>query len=402
MRPTNRRPLIAFAPLMCLCFVACGEPDSSPEPAPAADAPRELLSPWRVPESVLRPALRYERFETIGVAEGLPSERVTAVLVEGDRLAVGTEHGIALRNGGVWSTLDEDDGLSHDYVTSLARDPATGDLWIATLRGLNRLSGGRVQSFLQTDSGLMNDVVYHVVVDGGLVWAATAAGASVFDTRTNTWDLYDTGNSIMHEPWCYALATGPGRTWIGVWGGGVVELDHTTGRWREYRDPDGEMELDVLRDDGPIHEVTSFVAYDAGVLWQSTYFGLSRYDGRRWQTYVAADTGLPGDFIAQVHARGHTVWLATDQGLGVFDGTTCVTYRRSENESGEDSGGEEIVWEDGAEVSRRHLATGPPDDYLLWVQGGDRDVWFATAKGLCHGMAEGYVAPSPNETGDTE
>jgi ligand-binding sensor domain-containing protein len=323
----------------------------------------------------------YDRFETIGKADGLPSDKVTTVLAEAGRdRVVGTDAGLAVRRDGRWTTHAKADGLGHDYVTSVARDPLTGSLWISTLRGLSRLSGGRITTWTQLDSGLLNDVVYHVLVDGPLVVAATGAGTSILDTRTGTWSLHDHTNSIMHEPWCYALATGPGRLWVGVWGGGVVELDRETQRWREYRDPDGEMEIDLLRDDGPIHDVTSFVAYDAGLLWQGTYFGLSRYDGRRWRTYLARDAGLPGDFINHVSARGKVVFVATDQGLGVFDGTTCVTHRRAE-----DGGGDVVVVTAGQEVERRRFATGLADDYVLWAHGGESEVWAATGRGLSHG-----------------
>jgi ligand-binding sensor domain-containing protein len=143
------------------------------------------------------------------------------------------------------------------------------------------------------------------------------------------------------------------------------------------------MELDALRDDGPIHDVTSFVAYDAGVLWQATYFGISRYDGRRWRTFTAADTGLPGDFVNHVSARGHTAWVATDQGFAVFDGTTCVAYRRAPQ------GGCDVrVYVDGEETERETLPTAHAHDYVLWAHGDDDEVWLATGHGLSHGIAE--------------
>jgi ligand-binding sensor domain-containing protein len=358
------------------------------EPVSASATSRPAADPWAKPERAKRSALFYDRFETIGRADGLPSDRVTSVLADGDLLVVGTDDGLAVRRGGKWTVLGEKDGLAHRYVTSVSRDAATGDVWIGTLRGLTRLSGDALRTFRQTDSGLMNDVVYHVLCEGPLVWVATAAGVSCLDTRTGGWALYDVKNSIMHEPWCYALAVGPERAWIGVWGGGVCELDRRTGLWKEYRDPDGEMEIDLLKDDGPIHEVTSFVAYDDGVLWQGSYFGLARYDGRRWTSYTAADTGLPGDFINHVAARGTTSWISTDQGLGVFDGETCVSYRRA-------AGGacDVRVWRGGREAERRTLATAPADDYVLWAQGGETDVWIATGRGLSHGVAE-RVAPS--------
>ena len=363
------------------------------EPAradPAAAAPSD---PWRQSARPRRPALLYERFETIGRADGLPSDRTTCVLAEDGALAVGTEEGLALRpRGGAWTVLSEEQGLAHRYVTSLARDAESGDLWIGTLRGLSRLSGGALRTWRQTDSGLLNDVVYQVRCADGLVWAATAAGLSCFDAKTGAWADHDVTNSVMHEPWCYSVDVARGHAWVGVWGGGVVELNRRSGDWKEYRDPDGEMEIDLLADDGPIHDVTSSVAFDDGVLWQGTYFGLSRYDGRRWTSYTAADTGLPGDFISHVASLGATVWLATDQGLGVFDGETCVSYRRQE-----DGRCDVRVWRGGREAERHTIATAPADDYVLWAQGGDREVWIATGRGLSHGVAADAGGPKENE-----
>jgi ligand-binding sensor domain-containing protein len=338
--------------------------------------------PWAAPSEPRRAALIYDRFETLTVDDGLPSNKVTTVLAVGDDLWVGTDHGLALRRDGAWRTWSEEQGLGHRYVTSLALDPRTGDLWVSTLAGLSRLSGGAVRNYTQLNSGLMNDVVYQVVTDGGLIWAATAAGTSALDPTTGSWVLYDHENSIMHEPWCYSIALGPARTWVGIWGGGVAELDRTTGHWREYRDPDHEMEIDLLRDDGPIHEVTSFVAWDEGLLWQATYFGLSRYDGRRWRTYRRDDTGLPGDFINHVAARGRTAFLGTDEGFGVLDGETAVTYKATE-----DGGCDVTVYRDGELIEERHLPTGPGDNYVLWTHPEEDQVWIATAHGLSRGIA---------------
>ncbi len=355
------------------------------EEAPAAKAAvRPPEDPWVAPAAPTRWPTRYARFETLTRADGLPSDRVTCVLAEGDDLVVGTEHGLGVRRAGAWSTIGKEQGLLHGYVTSVARHAATGDLWISTLNGLHRLTGGKIRAYTQQDSGLVNDVVYHVATDGDLVWAATAAGTSVLDVTTGTWALYDNRNSIMHEPWCYSLALGPGHLWIGVWGGGVVERESATGRFREYRDPDGEMEVDVLPDDGPIHDVSSFVAYDEGLLWQSTYFGLARFDGRAWRSWTSKDSGLAGNFVSHVAARGPTAWISTDQGLSVFDGETWSTYRRAE-----DGRCALVTWRDG-KSERTTLATAPADDYLLWTQPTPDGVWIATGHGLSHGL----VAPT--------
>ncbi len=348
------------------------------------------VDPWQAPVEPTVWDIAYDRFETIGCADGLPSERVTCVVAEGDDLFVGTDAGLAVRRAGVWTVTDGDDGLAHRYVTAVARDARTDTTWVATLGGLSRVSGGAVHTFTQRDSGLSNDVVYDVAVDDDLVWCATAAGACVLDTRSGSWTLYDHENSIMHEPWCYSIAIGPQRAWIGVWGGGIVEQDRRSGRWREYRDPDGEMEIDLLADDGPIHDVTAFVAYDEGLLWQATYFGVSRYDGRRWKSFTAADSGLPGDFVTHVAARGDTCWIASDQGFAVLRGGTCTSYSRNA-----DGTCATRVVTAGTEETATTLASAPADDYVLWIYPREDDVWIATGRGLTHGLTTPPEPSSP-------
>lgn len=382
---TNALSALAVACPFALALAACG--DARPADVFAAEAPATssvtpLADPW-AHDAVAPPAwIDIDRFETIGTAEGLPWERTTSVVAEGDDLFVGAEEGLAERRGGVWRTWTVKDGLPHAYVTSVARDAAADVTWAATLRGVARIAGGSVETFTQRSSGLLNDVVYHVVVESPRVWFGTASGTSVLDTRTGAWSAFDHENSIMHEPWSYAVALGPERAWVAIWGGGIVELDRRRGAWKEYLDPDGEMEIDLLADDGPVHDVSSFVAYGGGYLWQATYFGVSRYDGRRWTTYTAKDRGLPGDFVTHVAARGDACWISSDQGLGAIQGDRVISYLRQP-----DGTSRVRVWRGGSEVDVRTLATAPADDVVQWTFPRDGDVWIATSRGLSRGVS---------------
>src|SRR6266568_6998970 len=134
------------------------------------------------------PRYKWENFTTLN---GLPNTHVFAVLVDGDRIWAGTEEGLALYQAGRWKVYTTSDGLAHRVVLNLALDKRTGDVWAATMGGLSRISGGRIDSFTQLNSGLSNDVVYGVAVESENVWAATAAGACRLDLKTNRWSLYN-------------------------------------------------------------------------------------------------------------------------------------------------------------------------------------------------------------------
>ncbi len=325
----------------------------------------------------------YDRWRTYTTADGLPSDKAFSVRVDGERVWVGTDAWLALYEGGRWRTLTVADGLAHPVVLSIDVSSQTGDVWIGTLGGLNRWSAGRFEKFDQFNSGLANDVVYGVATEGDFLWAATAAGTSRLNTRTGQWDIFNQENAPMHEPWSYGVSARDGMVYIAAWGGGVLEFNTRTQRWRDYRDPDGEMEIDLFPDDGLVHDVTVSVSYENGILWVGTYFGLSRYDGARWRGYFDHDSGLVSNFINFLKARGSVVWVCTDQGLNSFDGTTWTTYQR-------DSigvGGEILISTSEGAAEQRKTATAIAHNYVLGVDFQGDTLWVATAKGVSRGVA---------------
>ena len=325
----------------------------------------------------------FSTWEVFTTTEGLPSNKVMAVAVDGDRVWAGTEKGLAVIRDGVVQRADGEGDLPFPAITSLAVSPVTGDLWIGTLGGLGHLSGGLFERFTQLNSGLANDVVYGVAVDGKSVWTATAAGLSSYDLATGAWAIYDTTNTLMHEPWCYAVTVGGGHTYTAVWGSGVLVRDNDTGRFRVHRDPDHEMEIDLFRDDGLVHDVTSAIALgENDTLWVGTYFGMSRYRDRRWRSWYADESGLAGDFINFMRADGDKVWIGTDSGVSRFDSRTWHSWRREENGAGFTL---EITRESGGSLTV-HPRTGPPSDTIFGIDLNGGDVWLATAAGLAHGI----------------
>ena len=58
---------------------------------------------------------------------------------------------------------------------------------------------------------------------------------------------------------------------------------HQQTSWKDYLDPDGEMEIDLYRDDGIVHVIITGAQQAEDTLWVSSYFGACRYDGRNWR-----------------------------------------------------------------------------------------------------------------------
>ena len=100
---------------------------------------------------------------------------------------------------------------------------------------------------------------------------------------------------------------------------------HHKGLWHSFTTADGLASLQV-----------EHIAQDAeGYLWFGTWDGgVSRYDGRGFQTFTARD-GLAGDRIYAVHLdSGGRLWFgARDGGLAWYDGTTFHRFLADEVKS---------------------------------------------------------------------
>lgn len=328
------------------------------------------------------PRYRWENFTS---ANGLPNTHVFCVLVDGDRIWAGTEEGLALYQAGKWKVFTTADGLSHRVVLGLALDKRTGDVWAATMGGLSRISGGRIDAYTQLNSGLSNDVVYGVAVLDDYVWVATAAGASRFNTHTAQWTLYNERNTPMAEIWTYGVSAGTDKVYYAVWGSGLLEYDVQTDRWKDYNDPDGENEIVLFKDQGLIHEITTSVSYVDKVVWVATYFGDSRYDGRNWHNFLTKDSGLPSNFTNIVKAvDANRAWFGTDKGLAYYDGSNWAVYRPSLT-----TGKPEMFVRDAdGNTTAVSVETAPAHNYVLGIDFQGDDLWVATAKGLSHGIRQ--------------
>ena len=333
----------------------------------------------------------YTKWVNYTVANGFPPGEVYCVTVDGNRVWAGTGHGLVLlEDGRVQKVFTTKDGLSGMAVMSVAVDKLTGDVWIGTFGGLSRYSGGQFKNYTNLSSGLANDLVYGVAVQGKYLWVATTAGVNRLDTHTGSWSIFNESNAPFEEPWTYGISVGAEKIYFAVWGGGVLSYDLANHYWKPYTDPDGEMELVLYRNQGLIHNIVSSVSWnpDTKTFWASTYFGLSSYDGRNWHNYLTKDSGLPSNFINAVKSRGNQVWACTQKGLSEFNPTTntWITYR-PDAKTGR---GEILITRpDG---SKRQIASSTTlaHNYILNLDFQGDDIWVATANGLSHGTRQPY------------
>ncbi|NEW84521.1 MAG: regulator [Mariniphaga sp.] len=332
----------------------------------------------------------YGHWKNFTSKDGLPSDRAYCVRIDGDRVLVGTHDGLAVYENGKWKTYTTQDGLAHNGIVSIDVSQQTGDVWIGTLGGLSRWSAGKFENFTQFNSGMPNDLVYCVTCDGKDVWVATGGGAGHYDTYTKEWEIFTEKNAPMHEPWTYGVSAGGGKIYIAAWGGGVIEYTKNTKKFRDYTDPDGFMEIDLQPDDGVVHDITTATSWADGVLWVSTYFGMSRYDGKNWKGFFDHDSGLASNFINFIRAEGPVVFICSDKGLSSTNGKAWVTYKKNDN----NSDGMAIVknygrMDDSTVVNKvtKEIPMSPSiaNNFIIGVDADKDVIWVATSKGVSRG-----------------
>jgi len=335
---------------------------------------------------------------------GLPHHMVFAVKTHGDKVYAGTEGGAATldRATGRWTAFPlesapgAEDGLIYRVVTSVDVDD-DGHLWFGTMKGLSWWDGARWHNFRMPEDqkpadpaprGLVNNVVYGVTHQGGDVWVATTDGTSQFTKATGKWKTWYMNNSPMEETWCYGISASPNKVWLAAWGAGLMEYTVDQGHWQAYHDPDGSFAVDLLRNDGILSQMSTGSSFDQGFVWVSSYFGVTRYDGRDFRDWDE-DHGLPSSFVNSVRARGTSGWVATAKGFAGFSNERWYAYRVVEEPGAQPQGTLTVTDGDGKQGQVYRLAAPPPHIFTWWIdfdQAGD--IWVGTSNGVGHGTRE--------------
>jgi ligand-binding sensor domain-containing protein len=151
------------------------------------------------------------------------------------------------------------------------------------------------------------------------------------------------------------------------------------------------MEIDLYRDDGLVHVISTAASYVDKTLWGSTYFGLSRYDGRNWRGYHDTDSGLPSDFINFVLGRSRTSsYSGTDKGLAVlvdYETDTWVTYHRKSDDA--------KFWTADIMIGNELIKSVEtnldlPNHFVIALEFMGNDLWIGTGHGLARGIGTDY------------
>ena len=252
-----------------------------------------------------------DSFKMFDTKNGLLSNGMFFVGKVKDRIAVGTYGGgmsLLDEKTGKWQTYNIPEGLGDAFIYDVIT-AKNGDIWIATWSGVNRVRGGDLDNRSKWDlytvdntkGGLPNDWVYGLAEGrNGDIWLATEGGMARFAKgRWENWNhAKGMGASYDRVKKDIAFKSDPGKQ----------SVHHA-----KQKEEMGLQDVDVAYNP---NYIVSLEVDATGQVWAGTWGGgLSRFDGRRWQSYTTTE-GLPGNHVFALHLdpKGE-LWIGTNNGL---------------------------------------------------------------------------------------
>ena len=178
------------------------------------------------------------------VSDGIPSNQIQAIAIDGTTLWIGTPKGLAQidLSGGTWqpntditdhinTLFDEETPID---VRALAVD--NQELWIGTLNhGVIRYN--KTTTFPETfdiRNGLPDNTIYDIKLDKEEVWIGTFAGVARHLRSTGDWITYSEADDGLPADDIVALAVTPDRIWIGTSQSGIAVYNRSMDMWQSF------------------------------------------------------------------------------------------------------------------------------------------------------------------------
>ena len=161
-----------------------------------------------------------------------------------------------------------------------------------------------------------NKNVKSIHVEGPVVWVGTSGGVVRYDTRDDSYKLYDARNGLLSNG-MFFVGKVKGQIAVGTYGGGFSLLDEKTGKWKTYNIPEGLGDAFVY----------DIITAANGDIWIATWSGANRVRGghlddrSKWDLYTVENTkgGVPNDWVyGLAEGKNGDIWLATEGGMARF------------------------------------------------------------------------------------
>jgi signal transduction histidine kinase/ligand-binding sensor domain-containing protein len=238
------------------------------------------------------------------------------------------------------------DGLSNEWVTDIAED-REGNLWVATVGGLNQLRIGRAEMVGSWDGA----AVLGLNIDkGGALWAGTE-GAGLHRLYKGVIAKFGEASGLT-KPYVWAVQTEPnGTVWAGTWGQGL------------FNGRDGRFAIAAGWDPSAL-TVTAILRAKDGALWVGSNRGLARLRDEKWTWWNEAGGRALQNVRCMAEDGNGGLWFGTaGDGLGHLSDGNISFFGEPQGLRGA------YIW--ALLPSRGGLWIGTAGDGLVRMEGGN-------------------------------
>ncbi|MCM1503786.1 MAG: response regulator [Muribaculum sp.] len=227
--------------------------------------------------------------------------------------------------------LNSNDGLSNDYVKSMAQAP-NGSIWIATEAGLNRFDGHTFQIYTKDNSGLSSNELNYVLYDPepNTVWIATQRdGLCYYHYPTDSIYHLSTADGLVTNDITHLSAASDGGIWVTHY---YLGIQHLSLRPEEKKE---RYTYNNVTGDPMPHTNWTAVDDKKGHLYVGhaqeggmSIIDIATKECRNFRSMPSDKNSLPGNEVFAICIdRNGIVWAGTDKGAASYNPATGVFTR---------------------------------------------------------------------------
>ncbi len=245
---------------------------------------------------------------------GLPHNTVNCLYSENNNLWMGTDNGVSMLSGKMFTNISRSDGLAHSVVRGICADNL-GNIWFATYNGLTVFNGDSLTSYSVSD-GLCSNRMYTAFKDrSGNLWFGSAKGIIRFNG--SSFKCYTEAEGLAGNVVLCITQSNSLELWFGTSGGGVSKFD-------------GERFIHYNQNDRLGRRVYSVVqAINGNMIFGTSRGGLTVFDGTRYSLIKDYQGFTSSDVMSLYYDQDSVLWIGTlNDGIYSYDKNGFIHYTR--------------------------------------------------------------------------
>ncbi len=266
-------------------------------------------------------------------------------------LMIPTVAGLYRRISGQWEVIDRSRGMKVNATFAITED-REGAYWIGLGgAGIQRWVGRKTWSGWTQAEGLPDNVVWSELRDKhNRLWLGTNNGVAMWDPQAARWRIWKQKDGLNGSLAREMILAPDGAIWVLCYPGGLTRFDPESLALEKvstpdpipsgiHMGPDGRLWIanaHYLKAARPTQRPFQFVdvplppeihqgigrlaSAPDGVLWAVGRTGLSRFDGKQWLHFTAANGLLQDEVVEAAAVSRDEVWVRYSDALGL----TCL------------------------------------------------------------------------------